>query len=247
MNKQISIGLIGYGKMGKLIHKISLKKGHKVSVIIDPSSNNATAKDITKNSVKNCDVLIDFSTPDTAMSNLKKTAELNKNFVMGTTGWTDQIEEVKKIVDESGIGFIWASNFSISVQLFFKIAREAAKLANKFEEFDVAAWEAHHRHKLDSPSGTALTLGEILIEEIDRKKELLLDRPKGKINPEQLHLATIRTGEIPGTHAVIFDTDSDTIEIKNTSRNRNGFAMGAVKAAEFIANKKGFYDFADLF
>lgn len=247
MKQQINIGLIGYGKMGKLIHEIALNKGHKVSAIIDPHSKNATAKDITKESLKNCDVLIDFSTPNNAISNLKKVANLKKNYVMGTTGWTNEIEEVKKIVEESKIGFIWASNFSIAVQLFFKIARESAKLINNFDEFDISAWEAHHKHKLDAPSGTALTLGEILIEEIDRKKELLLDRPKGKIKSEELHLTTIRVGEIPGTHGVIFDTDSDTIEIKNTSRNRNGFAMGAVKAAEFIANKKGFYDFAEIF
>lgn len=240
------IGLIGYGKMGQLIHQIALKRGHQVPVIIDVSCDKATAKDITAESVQEVDVLIDFSVPQEAVNNLKKAASLGKNYVMGTTGWTSQIQEVQKIVQDADIGFIWASNFSLMVQLFFKITREAAKLVNKYEEIDVASWEAHHKHKIDSPSGTAETIGGILLAEIDRKKQLLLDRPEGKINPEDLHLATIRVGEVPGTHAVIFDSDSDTIELKNTSRNRNGFALGAVIAAEFIVNKKGFYDFAEV-
>ncbi len=240
------IGLIGYGKMGKLIHKIALERGHEVPVIIDVSAPEATASDITEESVKNADVLIDFSIPSSALSNLEKASKLGKNYVMGTTGWTNEMEKVKKIVDDAKIGFIWGSNFSLMVQLFFKIARETAKLVNKYDDIDVATWEAHHKHKIDSPSGTAETIGEILLSEIDRKKNLLLDRPDGAINPEDLHLATIRVGEVPGTHGIIFDTNSDTIEIKNTSRSRDGFALGAVIASEFIVDKTGFFDFRDV-
>ena len=151
------------------------------------------------------------------------------------------------MVEKSGIGFLWASNFSPAVQMFFRVARRAAEISNTFPECDIAAWEGHHRHKADAPSGTALTLGKILLEEKKSKTELLLDRPQGKIEEHQLHLATIRVGEFPGTHAVLFDFPDETLEIKCTSRNRSGFVLGAVIAAEWLAGKKGFYDFSEVF
>ncbi|MCT4592373.1 MAG: 4-hydroxy-tetrahydrodipicolinate reductase [Candidatus Gracilibacteria bacterium] len=238
----MNIALIGYGKMGQLIHKVAESRGHKVVSIVDPSKGNQ----IDADTMKGIDVAIDFSVPEMAISNLEKASQYGVNYVMGTTGWIDQMSKVQDITKKSGIGFIWGSNFSLSVQIFFRIIREAAKIANKFEEIDIAAYEAHHRHKLDAPSGTAETMGQIILEELDRKKRLLLDRPFSKISPDDLHLSTIRVGEVPGTHCMIMDTESDTIEIKNTSRNRNGFVLGAVIASEFINGKKGFYDFQDV-
>jgi len=241
----MKIGLLGFGKMGKRIAEIAISRGHEISVIIDPHSEGATARVFDNTS--DADVFIDFSAPDSVLEHIETAIEFRKNIIVGTTGWTEHLPEIQKKVEQSKIGFLWSSNFSPAVQMFFLLAQKAAQVAEHFPECDIAGWEAHHRHKLDAPSGTALTLGEILLSEISRKKNLLLNRPTEKINPEDLHLATIRVGEIPGTHAVLFDFPDETIEIKSTSRSRGGFALGAVMAAEFLQGKSGFYDFRDVF
>ena len=151
--------------------------------------------------------------PSSAIDNLRKASCLGASYVMGTTGWTDKMKEVEEIIEKNNMGFIWSSNFSLSVQLFFKIVREASRLINPFVDFDIAGYGAHHKHKLDAPSGTAETMAKIILDEVDRKKKLCLDRPNGKISSDELHIATMRVGEVPGTHKVIIDTDSDTIEI----------------------------------
>lgn len=241
----MNIGLIGYGKMGKRIAEIACQRGHTISAIIDPFATEKTAEALTADTVG--DVFIDFTTPDSIMNNIGLACAYNKNLVVGTTGWNVHFAVVKTQVEAAKIGFIWASSFSPAVQMFFRVAREAAHIANAFPECDVAAWEAHHRHKIDAPSGTAMTLGKILLEAIDRKTELLLDRPPEKIADNQLHLASLRAGEIPGTHCVLFDFPAETIEVKVTSRSRDGYALGAVLAAEWLQGKTGFFDFAEVF
>jgi 4-hydroxy-tetrahydrodipicolinate reductase len=241
----MKIGLIGYGKMGQMIHEIAKNRGHEISEIIDPKSPRATKQKFTDEAT--ADVFIDFSTPESVLQNIDSACRSKKNIVVGTTGWTDHEKEIQEKVKKAGIGFLWASNFSPAVQMFFRVAQRAAQISNKLPESDVAVWEAHHKHKLDSPSGTAITLGKVLLKELEGKKQMLFDRAEGKIDPTDLHVASIRVGEVPGTHAAIFDFPDETVEVRCTSRNRNGFALGAVLAAEWLNGKSGFYCFDDIF
>jgi 4-hydroxy-tetrahydrodipicolinate reductase len=164
---------------------------------------------------------------------------------MGTTGWDAQANAVRQIVVESGIGLLASSNFSIGVSLFLKIAERAGELFQKFDQYDVFTHEFHHRQKADSPSGTALMLGKILLKTIPRKTEILVDTSHGKIAPQALHMTSTRGGFVPGTHEVFFDSEADTIEIRHTARSRAGFATGALKAAERLHGKRGFFTMED--
>jgi 4-hydroxy-tetrahydrodipicolinate reductase len=241
----VNIGIIGYGKMGQLIEKIAIDKGHNVNAIIDPVHKDAQ-KEINEENLKNIDVCIDFTHPKCAIDNIKKLATLKKNMVIGTTGWYDKMDEVKQIVKESGVGFIWSGNYSIGVNAFFEIIKHASKIMNNLKDYDIMATEVHHNGKADSPSGTAEMIGKILIDNITRKEKLVKDRLNRKIDSNELHLASIRGGSVPGTHTIYFDSLQDTIELKHTARNREGFAKGAVLACEFINKKKGFYSINDL-
>jgi 4-hydroxy-tetrahydrodipicolinate reductase len=242
----MNIAIIGYGKMGHVIEKIAKSKGIDVVSTIDPEHIDAQHKEITKESLEEVDVCIDFTAPSVVVENIKKIAELKKNVVVGTTGWYDKIDEVKEIVQNNGIGLIYASNFSIGVHVFFRIIENAAKIMNKIEDYDVFGLEFHHNKKVDSPSGTAKTIADILIKNIGRKKKLAYDLVDREINKEELHFASVRAGSIPGTHEVGFDSEADTIELKHTARNREGFALGAVLATQFINGKKGFFTVDDM-
>lgn len=241
----VKIALFGYGKMGKVIDRFSKEKGHEITSIIDPNCSNAQ-KEINEQTLENADVCIDFSHPGVVIENIKKAAALKKNIVVGTTGWLDNIEEVKKIVQENNIGLIWSGNFSIGVNAFFRIIKYAAKAFNNLEDYDVMGCEYHHKNKADSPSGTAKMIGKILLDNIDRKDKLVYDRLDRVIDPDEIHIASVRGGSIPGIHQIMFDNDADTIELRHTARCRDGFALGALMAAEFIKDKKGFYDIDDL-
>jgi len=241
----MNIALIGYGKMGQMVHKVAREKKIKIMTIIDPQNPEADFKEINEESLKNIDVCIDFTSPEVAMENIRKIANEGKNIIMATTGWLDQIEEVKKIVAEKKVGFLYASNFSLGVNLFFKMIKQAAQIMNEFDAYDIYSYEMHHNRKKDAPSGTALSIGEILLKNIRRKTKLVLDRPKETINAQELHLATIRGGDIPGTHVVGFDSNADTIELKHTARNRKGFALGSLLAAKWLHTKKGFFTVED--
>ncbi len=244
----MKIALIGYGKMGKELEKAARQRGLEVAAIIDPavSEGGIFHRQINDSSLKNAEVAIDFTTPHSAIENLGKVAALKKNMVMATTGWYDRINEAKKIVDETGIGFIYSSNFSIGVNAYFRIVEEAAKLFDKVESYDVYGYELHHNQKADSPSGTARSVAEILSKNIRRKDKIQYDKVDRKIEPSELHFASIRAGWIPGTHVAGFDSEADTIEIKHVARNRGGFASGALMAAEWISGKKGFFTINDF-
>ena len=242
----MKISLIGYGKMGKEIERIAKLRGIQVVSIIDSSDVSAKSKKITKASLNNADVAIDFTTPDVAIDNLKLVSALGKNMVMGTSSWYDRVEEAKAIVKKNNTGFIYGPNFSIGVNLFMKIAEESTKLFEKAKDYDVFVYEAHHNQKVDAPSGTAKNISDIVLKNMKRKKKAVYDRVDRRILPSELHVASIRAGNIPGTHVLSFDSEADTIEIKHTARNRSGFAIGALQAAEWIRNKKGFYTFDDL-
>ena len=231
--------------MGHQIEKIVESKGFELVSTIDPAQN-AKFKQITKESLKDAEVCIDFTIPGSAIDNIRKIAKLRKNIVIGTTGWYDKLSEARKIVKSNNIGLIYGSNFSIGVNVFYRMVENASKLMNKLDHYDVFGYEIHHNRKIDSPSGTAKYLGSILLNNIKRKKSLLYDKIDRKINRDELHFASVRAGFIPGTHVIGFDSGADTIELKHTARNREGFALGAVMAAQWIKGKKGFYCVEDM-
>ena len=228
--------------MGLIIERIAKERGHDV-VTIDPISK-ADYKEINSDSLNGVDVAIDFTTPSVALDNARACSTLGKNIVMGTTGWYDKIDGMKEIVKD--VGFIWSGNFSIGVNIFFKIVEEAAKIVNKIPEYDISVFEAHHNMKKDSPSGTAKMIADKIIENVNRKDTIITDKFDRAPKENELHVTSMRCGKIPGTHNVTFDSEADTIQLIHQARSREGFALGAVLAAEFLEGKKGFFDINDL-
>jgi 4-hydroxy-tetrahydrodipicolinate reductase len=241
----MKIGIIGYGRMGKLIAEIAKEKGHEINAIIDPNLEEAS-KEINDVTLKDVDVCIDFSSPETIFENIEKVSSLGKNIVVGTTGWYDSMDQVKETISKNSTGLIWSGNFSLGVNVFFKIVEETSKIFNNLPEYDVLGLEYHHKNKKDSPSGTARMIADRIISNIGRKEKIVYDKLDRKIEDNELHIASVRGGSIPGIHEVKFDSDEDTIILRHEARNRVGFAVGAVKAAEFIEGKKGFYSIDDL-
>jgi|TARA_B100001964_G_scaffold217686_1_gene257983 4-hydroxy-tetrahydrodipicolinate reductase len=240
----MNIAIIGYGKMGHEIEKIAKAKGITLKTI-DPNDN-ADYKEINDESMKDIDVCVDFTHPDSVVENIEKISKFKKNIVVGTTGWYGNMDEVKKVIENAGIGLIWSGNFSVGVNAYFKIIENAAKIMNKFDDYDIFVHEFHHNKKADSPSGTAVMIGKILTDNIERKKKIVTEELKRKIESDELHISSTRSGAIPGTHIVGFDSPADTIELKHTARSRQGLALGAVMAAQWIQNKKGFYGIDDM-
>lgn len=242
----MNIAIIGYGKMGKLIETAAENRGHRIAAAVDPFASGGRSASgaplftsIDQADMDSADVAIEFTRPDTAAQNLLALAAQGIPAVTGTTGWLDRLEEVSKAVEDAGSSLLWASNFSLGVNLFYRIAAFAAKLADPFAEYDVGGWEAHHNKKADSPSGTAKTLVEQVLSQMSRKKTAVwekLDRPP---LPEELHYASLRAGSMPGFHSLFFDSAADTIEISHTARSRDGFAAGAIRAAEWLVSCAG--------
>lgn len=240
----MKIAIIGYGKMGKAVEKAATERKHSI-VIIDPTEKSANFKEITAESLKDVDVAIDFTTSTSAITNAKKVSALGKNLVIGTTGWYDKINEMKD--STKNIGFLYSGNFSVGMNVFFEAVRTTAKIMNNLPEYDVAVCEVHHNQKKDSPGGSAQILGKIIMESIPRKNKIVgTSFPDRKPESNELHVASVRVGSVPGTHHVYFDAPVDTIELKHTARGREGFAHGAVMAAEFLKGKKGFFDMNDF-
>jgi 4-hydroxy-tetrahydrodipicolinate reductase len=225
----MNIGLIGYGKMGRMIEAASLERGHKVVTILDPISRPDEAYEPAK-----ADVLIEFTTPGTAAENIKAAAAAGKAVVSGSTGWYERLPEVSAAVEAAGTSLLWSSNFSLGVNLFYRIAAYAAQLADPFTEYDVGGLEKHHNKKADSPSGTAKILMEKVLAVMKRKKNVLWQPPQTKLESDAIHFASLRLGSVPGVHSLFFDSPADTIEITHTARSREGFASGAVSAAEWL-------------
>lgn len=243
----MKIGIAGYGRMGRLIHQKALSAGHEVPVIIDPSS---PAMEVTGRQFDSkpgdLDVIIDFTVPGAAVENIKRYAELKISAVIGTTGWYDQMDYVAKIVEESRIGLIWSGNFSPGVNILFHLVKTAGRVMNRFPDYDVAIHEVHHRHKADSPSGTAVMIGDILINKLDRKQTTVKGSAHTVIGENELNITSSRCGFIPGTHQVVFDSEVDTITLEHKARSREGFAGGALMAAEWICGRSGLYTIDDL-
>lgn len=236
----MKIALVGYGKMGKTIEQIARNRGHEIVSIIDVNN----PEDFESEAFKQADVAIEFTIPATAFDNYMKCFAAGVPVVSGTTGWLNRLDEVKRMCAEEGKTFFYASNFSIGVNIFFALNKYLAKIMNNFPSYDVRMTEVHHIHKLDAPSGTAITLAEGILDNLDRKERWTLETSE---KPTDLPIHAIREGEVPGIHEIIYESDADIISIKHDAKSRAGFALGAVLAAEFTAGKKGFLGMNDLF
>ena len=231
--------LVGYGKMGKAIEHILVERGHSIVSIIDIDNQ----EDFQSEAFKSADVAIEFSTPSAAYINYLKCFAANVAVVAGTTGWLEHLDEIKALCANEEQTFFYASNYSLGVNLFFKINQYLAKLMNNFPQYDVSVSETHHIHKLDAPSGTAITLAEDIFKQIERKNRWTLEKNN---DPSEMYIETIREGEAAGTHVISYESDIDSIQIGHCSKNRTGLALGAVLAAEFSVGKKGFLGMNDL-
>lgn len=234
----MNIALFGYGKMGREIEAIATERGHEIALIVD--STNADL--VTKSDLQKADVAIEFSKPQTVIDNIKKCFDYDLPVVVGTTGWYEQFDEIKKLCADKKGGLFYASNYSLGVNLFFKMNTFLATLMNKYNNYEVSMEEIHHIHKLDKPSGTAITLANQVIEKLDRKTKWSI----GNKDAETLFIKDLRQGEVPGTHIMKYASDIDDIEIMHKAHNRKGFATGAVIAAEFLKGKKGIYTMDDI-
>lgn len=235
----MNIALIGYGKMGKEIEKVAVSRGHHIQLIIDIDNR----QDLTAENLKKCDVAIEFTIPDTAVNNYYKCFEAGIPVVSGTTGWLEKKDEVYKKCEETGGTFFYASNFAIGVNLFFELNRKLAALMARWTDYDVEMTEVHHIHKLDSPSGTAISLAEDLIQALPGKEGWVNNQVPGK---NQINIISERKGEIPGIHKVKYESDVDFIEITHETKSRKGLATGAVLAAEYCMNHRGILTMKDL-
>lgn len=235
----MKIALIGYGKMGHEIEKIALSRGHEVVCTIDMNEDDKFESD----EFKSADVAIEFTSPQSALNNYKRAFAANVPVVSGTTGWLEHIEEIKEECSENGKTFFYASNFSLGVNLFFALNKKLAKMMNQFPDYNVRMEETHHIHKLDAPSGTAITLAEGVLENIDAKSKWALDKTESS---SDLLITSFREGEVPGIHTVVYESDVDSIQITHDAKSRAGFALGAVLAAEFTNGKKGYLGMEDM-
>ena len=235
----MKIALIGYGKMGKEIEQIALSRGHAIVLKIDIQNQG----DITTENLSNADVVIEFTGPETAVSNYLRCFEAGVPVVSGTTGWLERRTEVENACRSKEGCFFYASNFSLGVNIFFTLNKYLAKIMKEFPQYDVSMTEVHHTQKLDAPSGTAITLAEDLLAFNDSKTSWTIN--EGYAN-NQLHIKPIREGQVPGIHTIKYDSEVDYIEITHSAYNRKGFAFGAVLAAEYSAGRKGILSMTDF-
>ena len=234
----MKIALLGYGKMGKTIEEIALQKGHSISLIIDMHN----LYDLTKINLQKADVAIEFTTPENAVNNLLQCFDAGVPVVCGTTGWLNNFDKVKEICLKENGSFIYASNYSIGVNIFFELNKKLAELMRK-HDYNVTVEETHHTQKKDAPSGTAITIAEQLLKELPHKKQWVNYNSE---KDEDLSIISKRIDPAPGIHAVKYSSEVDDIEIIHTAHNRKGFASGAVLAAEFLKDKKGIFSMKDV-
>ena len=249
----MNIALIGYGKMGRMIEQIALERGHKIVCVVDIDNHN----DINSDAFRSADVAIEFTAPTSAYQNVKDAFAQDVKVVSGSTGWMNEHgDEMKKLCEQGLHTLFWSSNFSVGVALFNALNTYLAKLMNKFPSYDVKIEETHHIHKLDAPSGTAITLAEGVIRNLDRKngwEKGVFTAPDGTVSgtdnvaDDIILIYRIRRCEVPGIHSIIYDSDADNITITHDAHSRKGFALGAVLAAEYAANHEGFLTMHDLF
>ena len=243
----MKLAIVGYGSMGQLIHQLAEDQGFSEFQIVDPKSDKADHKSIDSLSADNTDIAIDFSLPTCALDNIKFYSDNNIPAVIGTTGWYSNLSEVEGMLKSSGSKLLWSSNFSIGVNAYFKVAEAAAEVFNAFEEYDVWGTEPHHANKADSPSGTAKSLCELVVSALDRKEKVVYDKLNRKPEAGELHFSSVRGGEVNFEHTLAFDSAVDTVLIKHTARNREGYARGALQAAKWLLPQaSGLYGFDDF-
>jgi len=225
-----SLALLGYGKMGKTIASLAPQRGFEVRLVMDVDVN-ALGKGITRENFQGIDVCIEFTTPEAVVENIRRVAGLGVNLVVGTTGWYNRLEEVRGIIESAGVGMVYAANFSIGVNLFYRLAKAAAEIFAPFVMYDPYLIEAHHKFKKDAPSGTALEI----------KRQI-----QSEFGSREVSVTSVRAGHIPGWHELGFDSEADTIILRHTARGRQGFAEGALHAARWVVGKKGMFSFGDV-
>lgn len=236
----MKVAIIGYGKMGREIEKILLQRGHEVALVIDVNN----AADLNAENMKNIDVAIEFTTPSTAYDNIRKCLECGTAVVSGTTGWTTRLAELQALCREKGGAMFYASNYSIGVNLMFRLNRELARMMNAFSQYKLTMTETHHTEKKDSPSGTAVTLAEDVIARMDSKKGWVNEPTE---DDSLIGIESFRVGMNPGEHSVTYTSEDDVLEIRHSIKNRRTLAQGAVIAAEFLCGKQGIFTMEDLF
>ncbi len=240
----MKVAIVGYGKMGKLIRSGALELGHEVVAVIDPLAHDAEVTDtsLDASTLNGCAVAIDFTHPSTVVDNIVLYARLGIPAVIGTTGWYDQVESIKEAIDETSCSIIYSGNFSLGVALFFQVVKHASRLFGKSGLYDPFIQEIHHAQKADSPSGTAVMLSQMVLDNTPNKSSVYSDTLHRRREKDEIHVASVRGGSVPGTHTVTFDSQDDTIELTHRARSREGFATGALKAASWIADgRKGFF------
>ncbi|HCC86629.1 MAG TPA: 4-hydroxy-tetrahydrodipicolinate reductase [Porphyromonadaceae bacterium] len=235
----MKIALIGYGKMGHEIERIALERGHQIVCRIDIGEEDQ----FTSPEFRSAEVAIEFTSPESALQNYRRAFAAGVPVVSGTTGWLDHLAEIREECEKNGKTFFYASNFSLGVNIFFALNSYLAKIMNRFTDYEVSIEETHHIHKQDAPSGTAITLAEGVIEQLDYKEKWVLG---DKTAPGELPIKAFREDEVPGIHTVIYESGNDAIRISHNAKNRSGFALGAVLAAEFTRGRKGFLGMKDM-
>jgi len=234
----MNVALVGYGKMGKEIEKILLKKGHTVGL----KTTSSTSHLLNTEALEKIDLAIEFSGPDTAYANVKLCIESGTPVICGSTGWLERLNDIEKRTIDNNTAFLYASNFSLGVNVLFALNEQLSRLLGKDLSYKISIDETHHQEKKDAPSGTAITLANQIIHNTDQRfTEWSLDQETGK-----LPIKAFREPNVPGTHVISYDSDQDIIELKHLAKNRTGFALGAVLAAEFIADKKGVFSMKDV-
>jgi 4-hydroxy-tetrahydrodipicolinate reductase len=226
----MNLAIIGYGKMGRMIEQLAVGRGHRVVFQVDVEGNEQ-GQALTRENLAGVDVAFDFTAPDAVVGNVERVTALGVNMVVGTTGWMNQLAAVRRAVEERGAGLVYSSNFSIGVNVFFRLMEVAASQFRNYADYDPWIYEIHHRAKVDAPSGTALKLKQILEQAYSGR---------------DISTASNRAGAVPGIHTVGFDSESDTLTFTHTARSRIGFASGALHAAEWIRGKKGVYEFSEV-
>ena len=243
------IAIVGFGKMGRQLHEAAISSGHEVVSIIDPHVEDprVTHRTLASQALAGADAAIEFSAAEGIEERMNLYCETSTPAVIATTGWYDKLDSLKKLESHPGCAIIWSGNFSIGVQLFFSIVRKAASLMNNFPEYDSLVQEWFHAAKADSPSGTAVMLGNILTQQLNAKDKLETARLDRRREKQEIHISSVRGGYSPGVHTVLFDSPVDTIELTHTARNRDGFVSGALNAETWItAEKHGFFSIDDM-
>jgi 4-hydroxy-tetrahydrodipicolinate reductase len=241
----VKLAIIGYGKMGRILERTALERGHQVVAVVEPFHSGpppVSAVPLSRSlgesaALAAADVAMEFTRPDTAAENIRGLLERGIPVATGTTGWHDRLQEITELTAAKQGSLCWSSNYSLGVNLFYRIAEFAAKLSDPFPEYDVGGWEFHHNKKVDSPSGTAKILTEKVLAVMTRKTKAVYETLSGRPPAaEELHFPSLRVGSMPGLHAIAFDSPADTIEIRHTARSRDGLALGAIRAAEWLVN-----------